>query len=140
MNSHRYLAEMLQYVATCGIIMRKHEQCFKGGHFDCYGISHCRGGSARTEVLHRDGQTNATRKSDARLQIWQRMEGRQDRIRGVEETAQKSIPEASRVIDLLVSPVTHAPSISLQAAKWCAVMRHLVAYYSMLGNGWLGRV
>src|SRR5579859_6251417 len=100
-----YLTELLQHA-----ILTETQTSVKGGHFDCYGLSYCRGGVNRTQAFRSYGQANAPRSQNARVQTWRRVAHRQGRVRRVETPKQESVPEASgRVTDLLVSPVAHLP-------------------------------
>jgi hypothetical protein len=129
------LTELLRY----GILKVTQRSCVKGGHFDCYGLSYSRGGSNRTQALRSNGQANAPRSQNARIQTWWRVANRQGRIRGVETPEQKSVSEARReLVDLLVSPVTHAASITFQGAKCCAVKCYLIVNFTLLYIIWQG--
>ncbi len=129
-----YLAGMLQNVVKHGILKAVQEYCTKGGHFDCYGLSYSRGGSNRTETLRRNGQANVAQQRNARLQGWQGLAHRQDRVRGVETSTQKSVSEASRVVDLLVSWVAHSLQKKFAATMQRVVSVLLAAYFTTLRN------
>jgi hypothetical protein len=135
---------VLPFVAICGSMLLNHTafhdltelmlicytkrdawSCVKGGHFDSYGLSNCRGGSNRTQVLHRDGQTDVAQTSTPRLQAWERVADRQVRVREVETSKEKSVSGASRELDNLSVPsVAH-----LLQKKFPATMQQAVKHY-----------
>ena len=85
------VTELLQSVANCGKLTGMHENCIEGGHVDCYGLSHSRGGCNRAAVFHRDRQADAAQERVTGLQAWQRVAHRQGRVRRMEEAAQEQI-------------------------------------------------
>ncbi|SRR5258708_1572070 len=113
----------------------------KGGHFDCYGLSYCRGGSNRTQTLRRNGQAIAPYPQNAGVQTWGRMAHRQGRIRRVETSEQESVSETRS--GELTSPagfsVAHQRPIGFQQLSRRRCVCYLVVYYS-IGNGVVRRV
>lgn len=136
-NTNR-AADMLRTIAIYGRIEWGEASSSQGGHCDYDGLSNCRGGSNRTALFHRNGQTDVTQRRDARLQSWEGVAYRPTRVRGMVATTQEQVSKTSTgSVNWPVLPEAYSSHVSFHAAsnEYAAVRRSIESrhvYYS----GW----